>query len=114
MTEIENKISDTSGLVKRTDYNTKITEVEGKKPRICGLATNASLETIKPDLKNKIPNISTLFKKQIITQKLLKLKTKLQIIVMTNILLLQSLISLDQKIFLNIKAGKFCNKYRFS
>ena len=33
-TEIENKISDTSDLVKKTDYNTKITEVEGKIPDI--------------------------------------------------------------------------------
>ena len=28
--EIENKIPDTSGLVKKTDYNAKITEIEGK------------------------------------------------------------------------------------
>ena len=33
-TEIENKISDTSDLIKKTDYNTKITEVEGKIPDI--------------------------------------------------------------------------------
>ena len=28
--ELENKIPDTKGLVKKTYYNTKITEVEGK------------------------------------------------------------------------------------
>ena len=32
ITEIESKIPDTSGLVKKTDYNTKITEIEGKIP----------------------------------------------------------------------------------
>ena len=32
--ELENKISDTSGLVKKTDYNTKITEIEGRIPHI--------------------------------------------------------------------------------
>ena len=30
---------DTSGLVKKTDYNTKITEIEDKIPDISGLAT---------------------------------------------------------------------------
>ena len=78
--ELENKIPDTSGLVKKTDYNAKITEIEGKIPSISGLATNAALTTVE----NKIPNISSLVKKQIITQKLLKLKKKLLIIMMTN------------------------------
>ena len=31
-TELENKIPDTSGLVKKTNYNTKITELENKIP----------------------------------------------------------------------------------
>ena len=30
MTAVENKIPDVSGLVKKTDYNTKISEIEGK------------------------------------------------------------------------------------
>ena len=34
ITEIKGKILDTSGLVKITDYNTKITEIEGKLPNI--------------------------------------------------------------------------------
>ena len=29
-TELENKISDTSELIKKTDYNAKIIEIEGK------------------------------------------------------------------------------------
>ena len=32
--ELENKIPNTSGLVKKTDYNTKISEIEGKIPYI--------------------------------------------------------------------------------
>ena len=72
--EIENKIPDTSGLVKKTDCNAKITEIEGKIQSTSSLATNAALTTVE----NKIPNISSLVKKkQIITQKLLKLKKKL-------------------------------------
>ena len=36
-TELENKIPETSGLVKNTDYNTKITELENKFPDISNL-----------------------------------------------------------------------------
>ena len=87
-TELENKIPDTSGLIIMTDYNAKITEIESKIPGISGLATSSSLTTVE----SKIPIISSLVKKQIITQKLLKSKINLQTIIMTNILLLQSLI----------------------
>ena len=56
--EIENKILDTSGLVKKTDYNTKIIEIEGKIPGISGLTTNAALTTVE----NEIPNVGSLKK----------------------------------------------------
>ena len=59
ISEIEDKIPDTSGLVKKTDYNTKITEIEGKIPDISGLATKTALTTAE----NKIPSISGLVKK---------------------------------------------------
>ena len=39
ITEIEDKIPDTSDLVKKTDYNTKITEIEDKIPDTTNLAT---------------------------------------------------------------------------
>ena len=71
----------TCGLVKKTDYNTKITEIEVKIPIIIGLAANAALTAVE----NKLPNVSNLVKKQILMQKLL-------IIIMINILQLQSLI----------------------
>ena len=57
--KIENKIPDTSDLVKKTDCNAKITKIEGKIPSISGLATNAALTAVE----NKIPNISSLVKK---------------------------------------------------
>ena len=43
-------------------------------------------------VEKKIPNISSLVKKRIITQKLLELKKNLLIVIMINILQLQSLI----------------------
>ena len=46
-------------FLKKTDYNTKITETEVKIPSISSLGTNAALTTVE----NKIPNISSLVKK---------------------------------------------------
>ena len=85
--EIENKIPDTSYLVKKTDCNTKITEIEGKIPSITDLATKTALTAIE----NKIPSVSSLVKKQM-TKKLQKLKRNFLIIIMINILQLQNLI----------------------
>ena len=42
-----------------TDYNAKITEIEGQIPSISGLATNAGLTAVE----NKIPSVSNLVKK---------------------------------------------------
>ena len=84
--ELENKIPDTSGLIKKIDYNTKITEIESKIPDVTNLATKTALNTVE----NKIPDVSNLVKKQIITLKLQKLKINLTIIIMRNILILQS------------------------
>ena len=44
--ELENKIPDTSGLVKNTDYNTKVAEIEGKTPDVTNLATKTALTTV--------------------------------------------------------------------
>ena len=59
ITEIEDKIPDRSSFVKKTDYNTKITEIEGKVPDISDLETKTALTTVE----NKIPDISGLVKK---------------------------------------------------
>ena len=83
-TELENKIRDTSGLVKKTNYNTKITELENKIPDISNLATKTALTAIE----NKTPSVSNLVKKKTIILKLLILKVKLIII-----MILQSIIN---------------------
>ena len=75
-------------MVKKTDFNTKVTEIEDKIPSITGLATNSELNAVE----NKITDVKGLIKKLIMTQKLVKLKRKLLIMIMTNTLLLQSLI----------------------
>ena len=74
-----------SNLVK----NAKLTELENKIPDVSSLATKTALTTVE----NKIPSVSNLVKKQIITLKLQKLKINLIIIIMTNILILNSLIN---------------------
>ena len=58
-TILENKIPNTSGLVKKTDNNTNITETEGKIPNASGLAKKTALTTVE----NKIANITDLVKK---------------------------------------------------
>ena len=50
---------DTSSLVKKADYSSKITEIEGKLPSTMGLATSSALTAVE----NKIPNVSNLVKK---------------------------------------------------
>ena len=50
-------------LLKKTDYNTKITEIEGKIPDISNLATKTALTIVE----NKIPDISNLATKTALT-----------------------------------------------
>ena len=85
--DLEKKVHDTSRLVKKLDYNAKITEIEIKTPSISGLATNAS----------STPDVSSSVKKQIMTQKFVNLKKHLLIIIMMNILLSQNLLSFQRK-----------------
>ena len=54
--------------LKKTDFNTKVTEIEGKIPSISGLATSSALTAVE----NKIPDVSILVKKNILIPKLLK------------------------------------------
>ena len=83
-------------MVKKTDFNAKITETKGKIPSITGIATSSALTSIE----NKIADVSSFVKKkQITTPKYQILKRKLLILIMTNILLLQNLI-LWQQMFL--------------
>ena len=80
---------DTSDFVLKTKYNTDKTELENKIPDISNLATKSALTL----LKVKYQILVVLLKNQTITQKLLILKRKLLTIIMTNILILQSLIN---------------------
>ena len=46
-------------MVKKTDFNTKVTEIEGKIPDISDLATKSALSVVE----NKITDVSSLVKK---------------------------------------------------
>ena len=61
------------GLVKKTDYNAKITEIESKISSISSLAANFALTAVE----NKIPDVSSLVKKTIYDIKINELEKKL-------------------------------------
>ena len=87
--ELEKKILILVSLLKKTNCNNKIIEIENKIPNISGLARNTALTAVE----NKIRDVINWVKKQTITQTILKLEINLLIIIMTNILLPQSLTS---------------------
>ena len=60
-------------MLKKTDYNAKTTEIEGKISSISSLATKPALTAVK----NKIPNISSLIKKADYETKITEIKKKL-------------------------------------
>ena len=66
------KIPEISGLVKKTDFNTKVTEVEGKILSITGLATNSVLTAVE----NKIPDVNGLVKKTNYNTKISEIENK--------------------------------------
>ena len=59
-------------LKKKTDYNAKVTEIEGKIPSISGLDTNSALTAVK----NKIPDVSSLVKKSDYSTKISEIEKK--------------------------------------
>ena len=65
-------------LLIKTDYNTKLTEIESKMPSISGLVSTSPLITVE----NKISDVSNLVKKQTNMQKyyILNLNILLQLI----------------------------------
>ena len=60
-------------MVKKTDFNAKVTEIEGKIPSISGLATNTTLTAIE----NKIPDVSSLVKNTDYNTKLSDIEKKI-------------------------------------
>ena len=110
---IEDKIPDITNLATNNALNGKINDAKGKVLSITNSVTNASLNVKINEVKNKILHITNLAtttaltavdnkmlsvsnlvkKKLTITQTLMKLKRKLLIMIMINILLLQNLIN---------------------
>ena len=80
---------DTSGLVKKTDYNTKISEIEDKIPDSSSFVKKTDYNTKITETEDKIPDISGLATTIL---RLLILKINSIIITMINMLLLQNLI----------------------
>ena len=58
--DADKKVPDTSGIVKKLDYNAKITEIENKIPSISGLAKTSALIAVE----NKIPDVSSSVRKK--------------------------------------------------
>ena len=69
------KLSDVvkNDVIKNTDYNAKITEIENKFPDISNLATKTALNTIE----NKIPDTSNLVKKTDYNTKITEIEGKI-------------------------------------
>ena len=72
ISDADKKIAGTSGLVKKTDLNARITEIEGKTPSITGLATNSALTAVE----NEIPDVNSLVKKIGYDAKILEIEKK--------------------------------------
>ena len=66
------KIPDTKKIVKKTDYDAKITEIESKIRSITGLVTTATLTIVE----NKIPDVINFVKKTHYDAKILDIETK--------------------------------------
>ena len=87
--KLKKKIPEVTDFVDDFVKKTKLTELENKIPDVISLATKTAFTAVE----NKIPSASSLVKKkQTMTQKLQKWKRNLRIIIMTSILLLQSLV----------------------
>ena len=59
-------------MVKKQNFNTKVTEIEVKIPSITGLATNSELAAVE----NKIPDVSSLLKKTDYNTKICEIEKK--------------------------------------
>ena len=59
-------------MVKKTDFNSKITEIKGKIPSITGLATTSALTAVE----NKIPDVNGLIKKNDYDTKISEIEKK--------------------------------------
>ena len=60
-------------MVKKTHFNTKVTEIEGKIPTVTGLAANPELTAAE----NKIPDVNSLVKKTDYNTKISNIEKKI-------------------------------------
>ena len=60
-------------MVNKTDFNAKISEVEGKIPSISGLVTSSALTAVE----NKIPDVSSLIRKTDFNTKVTEIDAKI-------------------------------------
>ena len=60
-------------LVKKSDYNTKVLEIEGKIPNISSLVTTSTLTAVE----NKNPSVNNLVKKSDYDTKIIDIEKKL-------------------------------------
>ena len=79
ISDADKKIPDTNNLVKKIDLDARVSKIESKIPSITGLATNSASTAVE----NKIPDVSSFVKKQIMIQKLLKLKVNILLYLIT-------------------------------
>ena len=66
------KIPAVTNLFKKTDFNTKVTEIEGKIPDVSSLVTKSALTVVE----NKIPVVSSLVKKTDYNTKISEIENK--------------------------------------
>ena len=73
------KMPNTSGLVKKTDCNTKITEIENKIPSLRGLVTTTMMNTKATEIENKISDTTNLAIKAALNTKAAELESKIPV-----------------------------------
>ena len=79
-------------VIKKTDYNAKITEIENKVPDISNLATKTALNTVE----NKIPDTSGLFRTTDCNSKITEIEGKIPDV--TNLARKTALTTVENKI----------------
>ena len=60
-------------MVKKTDFNTRVTEIEGKIPNVSSLATKSALTVVE----NKILGVNSLVKKRDFNTKVTEIEGKI-------------------------------------
>ena len=71
--KVDKKLRDSTGLIKKTNFTAKISELEGKIHSINGLATSSALTAVE----NKIPDVSSLVKKTDFNTKVTEIEGKI-------------------------------------